>query len=213
MDDDAQARAYAEADFEAANSSFVEHFDARFGASEPSGYILDLGCGPGDIALRLARRYPQCLVHGLDGAAAMLRFAEQALVREPELQGRVEFFQGLLPGARLPQGNYQAIVSNSLLHHLHRPQILWQAVQAYGRAGTRVMVMDLLRPASQEQARGIVDQYSGDEPAVLKRDFFNSLLAAFTLEEVRDQLAEAGIEGFDVQRISDRHMLVSGILP
>ena len=47
------------------------------------------------------------------------------------------------------------------------------------------------------------------EPPVLKRDFYNSLLAAFEIEEVRAQLAAAGMSGLSVRTVSDRHLLVS----
>ena len=48
------------------------------------------------------------------------------------------------------------------------------------------------------------------EPGVLQRDFFNSLLAAFTPDEVRGQLAEAGLPTLQVKTISDRHVMVTG---
>jgi trans-aconitate methyltransferase len=78
MDDLEQARAYAEADFAEPNSHFVELFLERFPDWDRTGAILDLGCGPGDIALRLAETFPQCEIHGVDGSAAMLQFAEAA---------------------------------------------------------------------------------------------------------------------------------------
>ena len=46
---------------------------------------------------------------------------------------------------------------------------------------------------------------------MLKEDFYNSLLAAFTPAEVEDQLAAAGLS-LEIETISDRHLLVSGRL-
>ena len=45
---------------------------------------------------------------------------------------------------------------------------------------------------------------------MLKRDFFHSLCAAFTLPEVRAQLADAGLGGFRAEMISDRHWAAWG---
>ena len=70
MDDSWQAEAYACADFSTPNAAFIQHFSDRFPGFD-SGSIVDLGCGPGDIALRFARRYPRCEVIGIDGAGAM----------------------------------------------------------------------------------------------------------------------------------------------
>ena len=210
MDDAAQALAYAEADFEKPNSRFVGMFASRVGRMPEGSAVLDLGCGPGDITLRIARAQPGVHVHGLDGSAAMLSFGIAALGAEPALAGRVRFLEGLVPGAALPRERYEAVVSNSLLHHLHEPSGLWETVRRHAAPGAPVLVMDLMRPASPDAARALVEQYAGDEPEVLKRDFFNSLLAAFEPGEVRDQLAAAGLAGLAVEEASDRHLVVWG---
>ncbi len=213
MDDEAQARAYAEADFEEPNSAFMEHFAACFPDFAPEGYVLDLGCGPGDVTLRFARAYPGCAVHGVDGSDAMVRLAEQALWRDPELDGCVEFHLGRIPHLDLPQSNYDAVISNSLLHHLHDPAVLWRAVRDVAGPGAPVLVMDLVRPADTAALDALVKRYAAGVPAVLRRDFTASLHAAFLPGEVRDQLREAGLAGWTVEQVSDRHLLVAGRAP
>jgi hypothetical protein len=52
---------------------------------------------------------------------------------------------------------------------------------------------------------------AGCEPPILKKDFFNSLCAAFTIEEAKIQVQEAGLP-LEVAQISDRHMLIKGML-
>jgi hypothetical protein len=44
----------------------------------------------------------------------------------------------------------------------------------------------------------------------LQRDFYNSLLAAFTPAEVRRQLAKSGLRELAVSVITDRHLIVCG---
>jgi SAM-dependent methyltransferase len=212
MEESEQARAYANADFAEPNERFVGYFTEAFPHLR-QGSVLDLGCGPGDIVLRLARRLPQLTVHGLDGSGAMLAFGEARLAESPELRNRVRFIEGILPGASLPVARYDAVVSNSLLHHLGDPQVLWRSIRAAGAPGAAVLVMDLFRPASSQAAWDIVETYSGSEPEVLKRDFHNSLCAAFEPDEVRAQLAAAGLGSLAVRTVSDRHLLVSGRLP
>jgi hypothetical protein len=72
--------------------------------------------------------------------------------------------------------------------------------------------MDLLRPESPERAAAIVEANAAGEHPLLKEDFYNSLLAAFTLEEVAGQLAAAGLGSLRSQQTSDRHWLVSSRL-
>jgi hypothetical protein len=107
----------------------------------------------------------------------------------------------------LPSKHYDVIISNSLLHHLTDPQALWTTILQHSKVGTQVFIVDLYRPATREMARQIVETYSGEEPEVLKTDFFNSLPA-----EVEAQLADAGLSHFTVQTISDRHLAVLGVM-
>ena len=213
MLDPEQALAYAQADFSASNEAFVERFDALTGGSWPAGaLVLDLGCGPADIPVRLVLRHPAMEIHAVDGSVAMLELARQRLQLEPAVSGRIVLVYGTLPLSMLPATGYEAVISNSLLHHLHAPDTLWQAVKRFARPGAPVLVMDLFRPDSEAQIEAIIERYAAGEPDVLRTDFRNSLRAAFTPGEVSAQLAHAGL-ALDVARISDRHLLVSGRLP
>lgn len=211
MDSEAQTEAYALADFSQPNQLFVERFHARFGAGGAGEVALDLGCGPADITLRFAAMYPACAVTGSDAGANMLRQA-RAAVAAADLTGRITLALCRLPDLGALSPPYEAIISNSLLHHLPAGATLWRAVRALGRPGTRVMVMDLRRPDSRDDARRIVEQNAADEPDLLKEDFFNSLCAAFTPDEIAAQLHEAGLGALEIELPSDRHVLVAGEL-
>ncbi|HET7399794.1 MAG TPA: methyltransferase domain-containing protein [Intrasporangium sp.] len=50
---------------------------ARVGAEDPR-MVVDLGCGPGDLTLELARRWPRARVVGIDSSPAMLERARAA---------------------------------------------------------------------------------------------------------------------------------------
>ncbi len=212
MDEPEQARAYAEADFSEPNALFVALFRESFPDFGAGGCLLDLGCGPADITLRLARAYPACEVDGVDGARNMLALGRDRIAGT-ELEGRVELVHGVIPHVRLPREQYDAIVSNSLLHHLHDPGVLWETVKRCARPGAPALVMDLVRPQSTAQLDDLVRTYAADAPPVLQRDFRCSLCAAFRPEEVTEQLADAGLGGFDVRMVSDRHLAVAGRVP
>jgi trans-aconitate methyltransferase len=79
MDMPLHAQAYASADFSEPNSKFVALFADKCPAFNCQ-QILDLGCGPADITIRLALGYPQARVLGLDGAEAMLDIARKSIV-------------------------------------------------------------------------------------------------------------------------------------
>ncbi len=210
MEDPAQALAYARADFADVNQGFVD----RFRAGHPElvqGRVLDLGCGPADIPIRLARAAPGLRVTAVDGSEAMLAQARKT-VTEAGAAASVHLVRARVPILPLRRASFDAIISNSLLHHLNDPREFWREVLRVGRPGAWLMVMDLFRPDSPEQAREIVEAAAADEDPILKQDFFHSLLAAFTVEEVRAQLP-AALSRLDCRTVSERHWLVSGRIP
>ena len=202
-----QVEAYASADFEVPHQRFIDLLCEHLPGLPPRGAALDIGCGPGDITLRFARAFPSWTVHGLDGSPPMLERARQAAA---SLADRVEFHTCHLPNGDAPRQSYDLIFSNSLLHHLADPLVLWRSVQRWSHAQTRVFVMDLMRPGSVAEARHLVDQYSAGDPEVLRRDFFNSLLASYRVDELQAQLDESSLSRLRLKVVSDRHWLVAG---
>jgi SAM-dependent methyltransferase len=212
MADEAQALAYANADFAQAHESYVRLFDEIFPDRPRSATVLDLGCGAADVTLRFARANPGYTFHAVDGSSAMLQCAAKALARHGELASRIKLIEGYIPGAPIPLTSYDAILSNNFLHHLHSPRVLWESIRHYSKTRTLVLVTDLFRPADRAAAQALVEKYAGAESDILKRDFFNSLLASFSVEEVNKQLAEAKLDSLQVRVISDRHLIVWGCM-
>ena len=209
MEDAEQAFAYAKADFSTSNQWYVDHLLADF--PKNLGNVLDIGCGPADVPVRLARAFPTIRITAIDGSAAMLAHAQKA-VEAAGLQKRIATVQGYIPGLPFDEHSFDAVLSKDLLHHLPDPMVLWSEARRLGRRGAAVYVMDLFRPASPDDARTIVETVAGNEHPILKEDFYNSLCAAFTVEEVRSQIRQSGL-GLDIIQISDRHMLIRGLLP
>jgi ubiquinone/menaquinone biosynthesis C-methylase UbiE len=209
MDGEAEAQAYARADFSDSNEAYVADIIRSF--PDRLARVVDLGCGPGDIAIRLSRAAPTARITAVDGSPAMLALARAAL-RSAQLESRVSFLEGRLPGVALPEGGFDLVLSKDMLHHLPDPQVLWSEVKRLGRPGAAVCVMDLSRPETPAAAHEIVARVSGAEHPLLKTDFYNSLCAAFTADEVRAQLSAAGL-ALAVNQLTERHLCVKGRLP
>jgi ubiquinone/menaquinone biosynthesis C-methylase UbiE len=114
---------------------------------------------------------------------------------------------------RLPAGMFDVIFSNSILHHISQADRFWAEMKRLAARGAVVLLRDLARPASPQAARDIVDRYAANETALLKEEYYRSLLSAYTVGEVEDQLARAALAGLEVAMASDRHMDVFGRLP
>ena len=206
MNEAEQVAAYAEADFDEGHTLLFSEAMSRLPKRMPMKRILDLGCGPGDFSRRLAKAFPDAEIVGVDGAANMLKRAAD----ESEKDGlRISWVQALLHEFADPDG-FDLVFSNSLLHHLHHPEQLWASVKSLTRNDGWVHISDLRRPASRTQAEWMVKTYSADEPEVLRRDFFHSLCAAFTPEEIAEQCKTAALDELTVEPFGDRHVLVFG---
>ena len=223
MEDLAQVQAYAAADFSAGDGAVVERLAALASASgadldtSPGALVVDLGCGPGNISLRLLERFRSARVVGIDGSATMLQLAEQRRRSlSPAAADRLRFEQHTLPSPGLADptlaGRCQAVVSNSLLHHLHRPEVLWEAAVQLAAPGALIYLRDLRRPQDATSAEALLERHLPQAAAVLRRDYLASLHAAFTPEEVAAQLSAAGLGCLQVEALADRYLEVWGRL-
>ena len=212
MVDPAQALAYHQADFSATHGARIAMFRSLFPQLQLAGPVLDLGCGSGDVLLRFARAFPGLHFTGVDGSPAMLQLAQRVIDTDPALRERVQLRYGIIPDCAPADERWQLVMSHSLLHQLHQPQVLWRTIAACAGSGCAVFVADLRRPASEADAHRMVEATSKNEPQILQRDFYNSLCAAFEPDEVRAQLAEAGLSRLTVRTHDPFHLSVSGLM-
>jgi ubiquinone/menaquinone biosynthesis C-methylase UbiE len=210
MDSKAQAAAYAETDFSEPHDAFVQHFQNRF-PDFREGTVLDLGCGTADVIIRFAQHYSSAHITGIDGSRAMLEIGRKDLSSRG-FHNNVFLKQCRLTDEKLCAVKFNAVISNSLLHHLEDPSVLWNTVRTCGLHSSPVFIMDLLRPDDENTARNLVHEYASDAPALLQEDFYSSLCAAYTLDEIKDQLTAAAMDYLTTEQISDRHGIVWGRL-
>ena len=217
MDDPQQVQAYAQADFsdgDLRTLALIEALLARSPRLPATPLFVDLGCGPGNITLPLAASHPNAQLVGVDGAGSMLSVAAQRSAASGfKVCWRHASLQDLQQGD-LPEliGRADLIVSNSLLHHLHQPDLLWTLTRRLAAPGCRVLFRDLRRPASLKEARQLVERHLPGGPELLVRDFLASLLAAFEVPEVEDQLRAADLGVLSVCAEDDRYLVVSGLV-
>jgi ubiquinone/menaquinone biosynthesis C-methylase UbiE len=78
-------------------------------------YLLDAGCGPGMMAMRIAARYPDCTVHGIDLSPKMIAVAR----RDAERQGlAVGFRVGSITSLPYLSESFDVVITNIMYHHL-----------------------------------------------------------------------------------------------
>ena len=214
MNGDAQVQAYADADFSSGDQATIEAIQRLLFTSSPlppDPLVVDLGCGPGNITLRLAHLFPKARIIGIDGAESMLALArERAQQQDVDISFLCQTLQEVLRGPLLGQADL--IVSNSLLHHLHQPDLLWTVTQSLAAPGCRTLHRDLRRPSTDAEVEQLLRKHLPSAPAVLQHDFAASLAAAFEPQEVTAELHRLGLEQLKVSAEDDRYLVVSGLV-
>jgi ubiquinone/menaquinone biosynthesis C-methylase UbiE len=204
MDSPQEAIEYDAMDFTDVNTDFAER---AVELGPPEGLILDAGTGPARIPILLCQRRPQWRVIGIDLAQSMLDLGLKN-IEDAGLQHQIEL--ELVDAKRLPypDAHFDMVVSNSLIHHLPNPLPFLQELNRVLKPNGAIFLRDLMRPASQEILYSIVDRVASECNDHQRQLFQDSLYAAFTLDEVKEMMQQASLEGVKVYQSSDRHWSV-----
>ena len=209
MDDSGEVEAYAsaaaQAHLDAIDNTFVEHA-RRLVAGCEQGRTLDIGTGPGQIVIKLARRLPQWSFIGVDRSPAMIGQARANLAGAGDAdRGQVEF--EMADGNRLPfpDKSFGLVMCNSVLHHLAEPEKLLREIARLAAPGGAVLLRDLRRPnrlAYPLHVRWHGRNYSG----AMLRLYRDSVRAAYTTLELQRMLSASGISGARVFQHRSTHI-------
>jgi ubiquinone/menaquinone biosynthesis C-methylase UbiE len=134
--------------------SLYRRVAAEVVAGSPHGALLDVGCGPGTLALELARRAPGLEVTGVDISGDMIDLA-QSQAAEEGLAGRVRF--EVADGAALPyaDGSIDMVISTLSMHHWERKGAVLAELARVLRPGGSIRLYDVWRPELLAAAQGL----------------------------------------------------------
>ncbi len=158
------------------------------------GTCLDLGTGPGRVALAIAQNRPALRIVGLDLAAPMVELARDQAIHSG-LDGR-----GLWPqadGHCLPfaSGSFDLVLSSFALHHWVAPVRILDEIARVLAPGGRYYIADLCREASLAQrlfACGSIPFVSLPLGSYLGYGgYYESLRAGYTRVEARELLEKS----------------------
>jgi len=213
-----QVRAYADADFSKSDSmvikSLMKYLEKTGKTLHKNDLIFDIACGPGNIAERIAKNWPLVNVVGIDGSKEMLNEAENRLANNLTKNLSYELIDiNLIALSNLDfPRKADVLVSNSALHHFHDPFRFWSALKKLGKTKCVHVHRDLIRPSSIEKAFELKEKHLSNSPEILKEDFFASLRASFTVEEVSQQLFDAGLSQLKAFQIDELYFEIVGCI-
>lgn len=208
MDDPDEAESYNEMDHSEVNRRFVEELLA---CGELGNDILDLGTGTALIPIELCQQHPTCRVMASDAATSMLDLARYNIAGS-SMELRIQLHHGDSKQLRFEDAMFDAVISNSLIHHVPEPRSVLGEMVRVCKPGGRIFVRDLYRPASMELVESLVQMYTANETQYNQQLFRQSLCAVLTLEEIRQLVVELGLGPETVQMTSDRHWTWSAVV-
>ena len=113
---------------------------ALAGIAEPA--VLEVGPGPGHLAVELARRVPGLRLTGVDVDPAMVARARVRAVREG-LAGRVRFEPGDVAALPFADGSFDLVTSSFSVHHWPDAASGFAEIRRALRPGGRAILYDL----------------------------------------------------------------------
>ena len=123
----------------------ARYFVARRAAEMmPEGIAADLGCGPGLLAIELARQAAGLRVVGVDVAPEMLTQGQE-LARQSGVEEHVSFRLGDVAQLPFPDASLDLVISTFSLHHWSEPVPVLDEMARVLRPGGAFLVVDLRR--------------------------------------------------------------------
>ena len=168
------------------------------------GEWLDLGTGTALIPIELCERVPDVRVVALDLSLAMLDVA-RANVSVGHLTERIMLVNEDAKRLPYPVGQFAAVMSNSIVHHIPEPAAVLAEAWRVLAPGGLMFVRDLLRPPDDATVQHLVDTYAAGATDHQRRMFDDSLRAALTLDEIRALVQSLGVNPASVRQTTDRH--------
>jgi ubiquinone/menaquinone biosynthesis C-methylase UbiE len=165
---------------------------------------LDLGTGTAQIPIELCTVDREARVVAIDLADEMLVVARRNVARHG-LGDRITLERVDAKGLPLADGQFAAVMSNSIVHHIPEPRAaLAEAVRVLAPRGL-IFIRDLARPRDDARVKELVATYAAGCNAHQRQLFDDSLRAALSVNEVRALVNDLGFDPATVEATSDRH--------
>jgi ubiquinone/menaquinone biosynthesis C-methylase UbiE len=98
--------------------------------------VLDVGCGTGELLTRLAAKYPEVRLAGIDPVAEMLEVARG------KLSDKVDLRVGWANGLPWPEETFDVVVSCNMFHYITHPVEAVQEMERVLRPGGKIVITD-----------------------------------------------------------------------
>ena len=159
-------------DFNQVYDFFVNMFIKVHGT--PTGSLVDLCCGTGDILNVFKSKFPNLAVAGYDESQEMLSASKHEinLINKP---------------IKLIGNMYDNIISNNAYHHFDNVEDFWNVVNRISHTKSKILISDVVRPDNELDVLEIIKDVLGED-SVFEKAFTLSLTSSYTEQELKTQI-------------------------
>jgi 2-polyprenyl-3-methyl-5-hydroxy-6-metoxy-1,4-benzoquinol methylase len=143
------------------------------------GTVIDLGSGTCNFVIALAQACPNLNFVCYENSPAMIKIATDN-INSAGLSSKIQLIQNDIFNAI---GKYDVVLANRVLHHIDETNAFWKLINSLSE---NVLVIDINRPPTH-----VIDHIrENNKHNVYIEDLISSLQAAYSLEEVTEQINE-----------------------
>ncbi len=170
------------------------------GRARPEGWLMDLGCGPGYLAARIAGWFPSLNLAGLDVSELTVDIAKRHWASGAHQH--LEFLVGDVHHLPVSGNSVDFVTSSLSLHHWPDPAQAFAEIHRILRPGGRFLVFDLRRDAPGLFYFALKAGQALLAPRAIRRanGAVGSFWAAYTPSEVGTLLGELPWEHLRIER-------------
>ena len=178
--------------------------------------IVDLGCGPGNISEKLAIKWPNTQVVGIDGSKEMILRAEynKNIHTNKEKLKNLHYICSDIKDIKsnnfLLKKRISLLVSNSLIHHITNLEDFFNTIRSLSSNITVNFHKDLKRPFNEKTAQKLKVQCSAKHNEILTNDYYASLRASYTFKELKNFISDNDLSSLEVFEDGDKYLIVYG---
>ncbi len=220
MEEKDQVKSYDEADFSEGEVNLINQinhllFKKNISLGEKD-LIVDLGCGPGNISEKLAIKWPNTEVVGIDGSKEMILRAELNKKNSANRKKLKNLSYICSDIKDIKSNNFflkkriSLLVSNSLIHHITNLKDFFNTIRSLSSNITVNFHKDLKRPIDEKSAQELKEQCSAKYNEILTNDYYASLRASYSYKELKTFTLENDLSSLDVFEDGDKYLIVYG---
>jgi len=220
MEKKEQVISYDEADFSEGEVNLIHqinHYLLRKKISlNEKDLIVDLGCGPGNISEKLAIKWPNTEVVGIDGSKEMILRAEYNKEISPNKKKlkNLRYICSDIKDIKLTnfliKKEISLLVSNSFIHHITYLEDFFNSIRSLSSNMTVNFHKDLKRPLDEKSALDLKEQCSTKYNEILTNDYYSSLRASYTFKELKKFILDNDLSSLEVFEDGDNYLILYG---